>query len=90
LRTPVFVFASNFFVFESDLVNDISIVLRKPSRTRKVVKELSENKLGDLPPDFGRHVVGKNAGMLAAFQGFHTLHGGKKIRQNCKLFFDSS
>jgi hypothetical protein len=33
---------------------------------------------------------GKTAGMLAAFQGFHTPHGGKNTRQNCKLFFDSS
>jgi hypothetical protein len=28
---------------------------------------------------------GKTAGMLAAFQGFHTPHGGKKTRQDVQV-----
>jgi len=33
---------------------------------------------------------GKTAGMLAAFQGFSTPHGGKKQGKMYKLFIDSS
>ena len=30
---------------------------------------------------------GKTAGMLAAFQGFHTPHGGKKTRQDMQVIY---
>jgi len=29
----------------------------------------------------------KTAGILAAFQGFHTLHGGKKTRQDVQVVY---
>jgi hypothetical protein len=29
----------------------------------------------------------KTAGMLAAFQGFHTPHGGKKTRQDVQVIY---
>ena len=30
---------------------------------------------------------GKTAGMLAAFQGFHTPHGDKKTRQDVQVIY---